>query len=66
MVDQAKPLAGKTALVTGAALIPVSVLTFGIGALAYLLFFWWAYQAFQGQTVEVPVLSNWIRNQGWA
>ena len=54
------------ALVTGAVLIPISVLTLGIGALGYLVFFWWAYQAFQGQTVQVPVLSDWIRNQGWA
>lgn len=47
-------------LVTGAALIPVSILTLGIGALGYLFFFWWAYQAYQGEQVRVPVISDWI------
>jgi len=52
-------------LVTGAALIPISILTLGIGALGYLVFFWWAYQASQGQVIEVPVISDWVRKQGW-
>ena len=52
-------------LVTGAALLVLSIATFGLAALAYLVFFWWAYQAFQGQIVEVPLISDWIRGQGW-
>jgi uncharacterized membrane protein len=48
------------ALVTGAVLIPVSIFTLGLGALGYLLFFWWAYQAYQGEDVHVPVVSDWI------
>jgi uncharacterized membrane protein len=47
-------------LATGAILIPVSVLTLGLGALAYLLFFWWAYQAYQGTEVHVPFVSDWV------
>ncbi|MFN2153782.1 MAG: hypothetical protein ACK2UX_00985, partial [Anaerolineae bacterium] len=38
-------------LVTGAVLIPVSIFTLGLGALVYLVFFWWAYQAYQGKDV---------------
>jgi uncharacterized membrane protein len=53
-------------LVTGVALIPIAIFTLGLGALGYLVFFWWAYQASQGETVEVPVISKWIRDQGWA
>jgi hypothetical protein len=48
------------ALVTGAVLIPVSVFTLGLGALGYLVFFWWAYEAYQGKEVQVPVISDWL------
>jgi len=47
-------------LATGAILIPVSVLTLGLGALAYLLFFWWAYQAYQGIQPHIPLVSDWV------
>ncbi|MDX9833396.1 MAG: hypothetical protein RBU35_24230 [Anaerolineae bacterium] len=53
-------------LVTGAALIPISIVTLGCGALLYLVFFYWAYQAFMGQEVKVPFLSDWVKRQGWA
>jgi uncharacterized membrane protein len=53
-------------LVTGAVLIPVSILTLGCGALLYLVFFYWAYLAMQGQEARVPFLSDWVRRQGWA
>jgi uncharacterized membrane protein len=49
-------------LVTGAVLIPVSIFTLGLGALVYLIFFWWAYQAYQGRDVHVPVISDWIES----
>ena len=52
-------------LVTGIALIPISIVTMGLGAVGYLLFFYWAYQAFQGETVRIPWVSDWIREQGW-
>ncbi|MBN1937347.1 MAG: hypothetical protein JW934_22005 [Anaerolineae bacterium] len=53
-------------LVAGVALLVLSIPTFGLAALGYLVFFYWAYQAFQGETVQVPVLSDWIKEQGWA
>lgn len=52
-------------LVTGIVLIPVMILTLGCAALIYLVFFYWAYQAFQGQEPQIPLISNWVRNQGW-
>ena len=48
------------ALATGAILIPISVFTLGLGALGYLVFFWWAYQAYQGEEIEVPFVSDWV------
>ena len=52
-------------LVTGVVLIPISIVTLGCGALLYLVFFYWAYQAFMGQEVKVPFLSDWVKRQGW-
>lgn len=52
-------------LVTGVALIPLSVVTCGLAALVYLVFFYWAYLAYQGQMVEIPWVSTWVREQGW-
>lgn len=48
----------------------VSVVTLGFGGLCvpvlWLVFLYWAYQAYQGQDVNIPVVSNFIKNQGWA
>jgi hypothetical protein len=52
-------------LVTGIVLIPLTVVTMGCAALIYLVFFYWAYLAFQGQEPQVPLVSTWVRNQGW-
>jgi len=53
-------------LVLGLVLIPLSIVTCGCAALIYIVFFYWAYLAYQGETVEIPWVSDFIRNQGWA
>ncbi len=53
------------ALVTGVVLFVLAIPTMGLAAIGYLVFFYWAYQAAQGQTVQIPVLSDWIKEQGW-
>lgn len=50
-------------IVTGVILIPLSMVTLGCAALLYLVFFYWAYQAYQGQEVQVPFVSDWVRKQ---
>lgn len=52
-------------LVTGIVLIPLSVVTCGVAALVYVVFFYWAYMAYKGEMVEIPWVSNWVRQQGW-
>jgi uncharacterized membrane protein len=52
-------------LVLGVVLIPLSIVTCGCAALVYIVFFYWAYLAYQGETVEIPFVSDFIRNQGW-
>jgi uncharacterized membrane protein len=53
-------------LAASVALIVLSIPTLGLAALGFLVFFWWAYQAYQGEAIEIPVISEWIRKQGWA
>jgi uncharacterized membrane protein len=52
-------------IATGVILIPLTIITCGCAALIYLVFFYWAYQAYMGQTVSIPVVSDFVRNQGW-
>ncbi len=47
----------------------ITTITFGIGgicfAVAWLVFLYWAYLAYQGQLFEVPLVTNFLKNQGW-
>ncbi len=52
-------------LATGVILMPLSIITCGCAALIYLVFFYWAYVAYQGETVEIPFVSDFARKQGW-
>jgi uncharacterized membrane protein len=53
-------------LVVTVVLTILATVTFGCGGILFLLMLWWAYQAFQGQDVNIPLISDFIRNQGWA
>jgi uncharacterized membrane protein len=48
----------------------LSVVTLGFGGLCvpviWLVFFYWAYKAYMGEKFEIPVITNFIKNQGWA
>jgi uncharacterized membrane protein len=58
------------ALVLGIVLIVltpiIATFTFGLGTLLWLLMLWYAYQAYQGKTITIPVISDFVKNQGWA
>ena len=43
----------------------VAVFTLGCGSILYLVMFWWAYKAYQGEMFEIPVITNFIKSQGW-
>jgi uncharacterized membrane protein len=53
-------------LVVTVALTIISTVTFGCGTVLFLVMFWWAYQAYQGLDVKIPMISDFIKNQGWA
>ena len=43
----------------------VATVTVGICSILYLVMFYWAYQAYMGQDVNIPMVSDFIRKQGW-
>ncbi len=53
-------------LVATVALTIISTVTLGCGSILFFVMLWWAYQAYQGQDVRIPMISDFIRNQGWA
>ena len=53
-------------LVATVVLTVLTTITLGCGGILFLIMLWWAYQAYQGQDVKIPMISDFIRNQGWA
>ncbi len=46
--------------------IPIlAVVTFGCGSVLWLIMFYWAYKAYQGEMVTIPMLTDFIKNQNW-
>lgn len=44
----------------------LSAVTMGCGTVLFLVFFYWAYLAYQNQPVNIPLISDFVRKQGWA
>lgn len=66
---KSRPYIKFNAIQSIAATIVLSVIasvTLGCGSILFLILFWWAYQAYQGQDVKIPVITDFIHNQGWA
>ncbi len=56
-------------IVMGIVGIVLSTITLGFGALCvpalWLVTFWPAYEAYQGKYMEMPFITDFIKNQGW-
>jgi uncharacterized membrane protein len=52
-------------LVATVAITIIATVTFGICSILYLVMFYWAYQAYMGQDVKIPMISDFVRKQGW-
>ncbi len=37
-----------------------------VGILGFLLNIYWGIQAYQGKYINIPVITNFCKNQGWA
>ena len=40
--------------------------TCGISAVGWLLMLFWAYKAYQGELITIPMVTDFVKNQGWA
>lgn len=58
------------ALVAGVAIWVIVMITapftFGCSSIIWFIMLYWAYKAYQGQPVNIPVISDFVKNQGWA
>ena len=48
-----------------------SILSLGLIGLClvpvgFVLEIYWAYQAYQGETINIPIITDFVKNQGWA
>lgn len=44
----------------------VAAITFGCGSILWFLMLYWAYKAYKGEYITIPVITDFVKNQGWA
>jgi uncharacterized membrane protein len=44
----------------------IAPFTCGISFLIWVIMLVWAYRAYQGQYVNIPIITEFVKNQGWA
>jgi len=58
------------ALVVGIVLIvlvPIlAIPTFGCATIIWFVMLYWAYKAYQGEEINIPVVTDFVKGQGWA
>lgn len=58
------------ALVMGivmAVVVPIiGTFTLGCGFVLWFIMWYWAYVAYQGKAITIPVVTDFCKNQGWA
>ena len=54
------------ALLMGIVVAVLTSVTFGIGSILWLVMLWWAYKAYQGKYVNIPLITDFCKKQGWA
>ena len=57
---------GLVVYILSAILAPVFGIGLCIGPIGFIINVYWGIQAYGGKMVEIPVISNFVRNQGWA
>ena len=53
------------AIAVTVALTIISAVTLGCGGILFLAMIWWGIEAYNGKMVEIPFITNFIKNQGW-
>jgi len=58
-------IAVNVAFVILSTLISITVIGAFCVPVLWLVFFYWAYKAYQGEYIEIPVVTDFIKKQGW-
>ncbi|TAK13931.1 MAG: hypothetical protein EPO32_03595 [Anaerolineae bacterium] len=53
------------ALIMGIVIWVIAGATLGCGSLLWFVMLFWAYKAYQGEMVQIPVITDLVKNQGW-
>jgi len=53
-------------VVLGVIMSIIAPLTCGIGLIIWAIMLYWAYQAYQGKYVTIPVITDFVKKQNWA
>lgn len=52
-------------LAVGVVLYVLAVVTIGCGSILLIAMLYFAYKAYQGEPFTIPVVTDFIKNQGW-
>jgi uncharacterized membrane protein len=53
------------ALTIGVLYVFITLVTFGFGAILWILLLYCAFKAYEGEYFEIPVIYEFIQKQGW-
>ena len=54
------------ALIMGIIFTILAAVSIGCLSLLWLIMFYWAYKAYQGELINIPVVTDFVKGQGWA
>lgn len=54
------------ALIVGILITAIAAATACIGSILWLVSLWFAYKAYKGEYINIPVISDFVKKQGWA
>ena len=54
------------ALISGVVVSILASITFGIGSILWLVMLYFGYKAYQGEQINIPVITGFVKKQGWA
>ncbi len=43
----------------------IAIFTLGCGSIVWFIMFYWAYKAYQGEIFDIPIITDFIKGQGW-
>ena len=52
-------------IVAGIVFTIISSVTLGCGTPVFFIALYFAYQAYQGEKVEIPIITDFVKGQGW-